>query len=463
MANRIVFDFNNMIKPMIGEQGIGLGEIEQISSRSHQAALAMEQQREQMAWRDLPYTQDAVIEDILLEAEKIRHKFEAFVVLGIGGSALGPIAVQQALNHLHYNELPANQRKGPRFFVEDNIDPERMEALLDIIDPGTTMFNIITKSGGTSETMSQALIICDLLKKKGIKLSDNLIATTDRQKGNLIRIARQENLKTLYIPDGVGGRFSELCPVGLLPAAVCGIDIRGMLAGAAEMDKRCRTADVMKNPAYLGGVLQYIAMQKGRNISVMMPYADSLRTIADWYAQIWAESLGKQYDVSGNEVFSGQTPVKALGVTDQHSQMQLYTEGPFDKTVTLLGVENYRNHVDIPHGFEDIPDVAFLGGHSLNELIRSEQFASEYALTKAGRMNCTITLETINAHTIGQLLYYFEVQTAFTGQLLGIDAFNQPGVEEGKNATYALLGKRGFDDKRRELSLRPAKDAQWIL
>ena len=463
MANTITFDFNNMMTSLLGDKGIDPAEIRQLTAKCNQAAQALEQGRDKMVWRDLPYIQDEIVEEILQEAERIRKQFDAFVVLGIGGSALGPIAVQQALNHMHYNELPKVKRNGPKFYVEDNVDPERMEALLDVIDPKKTVFNVITKSGGTSETMSQALLICDLLKKYVGKLSDNVIATTDIKKGNLIRIAKQENLKTFYIPEGVGGRFSELCPVGLLPAAVCGIDIKAMLTGAAEMDRRCKETDVMKNPAYLGGVLQYVAMQRGKNISVVMPYADSLRYIADWYAQIWAESLGKQFNLQGNEVFTGQTPVKALGVTDQHSQMQLYAEGPFDKTVTLLGVGKYRSHMDIPHGFEDIPDVAFLGGHSFNELIKAEQLASEYALTKAGRMNCSITLEEVNANTIGQLLYYFEVQTAFVGQLLGIDAFNQPGVEEGKNATYALLGKRGFDEKRSELAGRPKKDSQWIL
>ena len=159
--------------------------------------------------------------------------------MGIGGSALGPIAVHQALNHPFYNELPKEKRGGcPKFYVMDNVDPERMKALFDVIDIEKTLFNVITKSGSTSETMAQFLLVVDLLKNKlGDKYKEHIIATTDREKGNLIKIAKAEGFKTYYIPAGVGGRFSELSPVGLLPAAVCGIDIEEMLAGAAYMDE----------------------------------------------------------------------------------------------------------------------------------------------------------------------------------------------------------------------------------
>jgi glucose-6-phosphate isomerase len=236
-----------------------------------------------------------------------------------------------------------------------------------------------------------------------------------------------------------------------------------LLAGAAYMDEIVSESDVYKNPAYMAAVLQFIAMKSGKNVSVMMPYADSLKYIADWYAQLWAESLGKKYDLQGNEVYVGQTPVKALGVTDQHSQVQLYTEGPFDKVITFLAVGQYRNKVDIPGGYEDIPAVSFLGGHTLNELIQAEQMATEYALLKARRLNCTITLPEVNAFTVGQLLYFMEVETAFIGELLNINAFDQPGVEEGKNATYALLGRPGYEEKKAELDARPQKKEQYIL
>ncbi|MGN0784439.1 MAG: glucose-6-phosphate isomerase [Candidatus Aphodomorpha sp.] len=461
---RIRVDYNNMMAARLGARGIADAEIDALEPKLAAAADALVSNRNSMKWRELPYNQEAVVEQIEAVAADVRGRCENFVVLGIGGSALGPIAVHQALCHLRYNDLPREKRGGPRLFVEDNIDPERMAALLDVIDIDQTVFNVITKSGGTSETMSQLLIVTNLLHERyGADISAHLIATTDAVKGNLIKIAKRENLTTFVVPDGVGGRFSELCPVGLLAAAVCGIDIRELLAGAAYMDGICNEPAVRKNPAYLLATLQYIAMQRGMNISVLMPYADSLKYMADWYAQLWAESLGKRVDRSGRSVHVGQTPVKALGVTDQHSQVQLYTEGPFDKVVTFLGVERYRTETRIPQGYADIPDVSFLSGHTQNELIKAEQSATAYALMKSGHPSNTITLPEVNAFTVGELLYLFEVMTAFAGELLDINAFDQPGVEEGKNATYALLGKPGYDEKRAELQAQPEPQAEYTV
>ncbi|HRR90365.1 MAG TPA: glucose-6-phosphate isomerase, partial [Eubacteriales bacterium] len=340
----------------------------------------------------------------------------------------------------------------------------RMKALLDIVDLKKTCFNVITKSGATSETMSQYLIISDLLKKEiGEGWANHIIATTSENKGNLIKLAKAEGFKTFYIPDGVGGRFSELCPVGLLAAAVLGIDIEAMLQGAADMDKRCSSPICTKNPALMASVLQYIAMGKGYNISVMMPYADSLKYIADWYCQLWGESLGKAVNLSGETVNAGQTPLKSLGVTDQHSLVQLFTEGPFDKVITLIGVEEFRAVVGIPEGASEFPDVNFLCGHTMNKLINTEREATEYALTRAGRLNNTILLPEVNAHSIGQLLMFFQLKTAYAGALLNIDAFNQPGVEEGKNATYAMFGRAGYEAKKEEMDASPAKNLKYII
>lgn len=461
---RLKVNYNNMMSEFIGAKGISKDALAENAAEYEAAAIRMENKRGEMKWRELPFNQSEVVADILETAKEIRENYDAFVVLGIGGSALGPIAVQQALSHQRYNDLPKEKRNGPKLYVEDNVDPERMASLMDVIDPAKTVFNVITKSGSTSETMSQLLYITDVLKNTiGEGWEKHLIATTDREKGNLIKIAKENNLVTFFVPDGVGGRFSELCPVGLLAAAVCGIDIEELLAGAAYMDTLCSNRSVAENPAYVLAALEVLAMKKGCNISVLMPYADSLRYMADWYAQLWAESLGKRYDNDGAEVFAGQTPVKALGVTDQHSQVQLYTEGPFDKVITFLGVDRYRTEVMIPHAYDHIPDVAFLSGHSFNELIKAEQLATEYAVLKSGHMNKSITLPEVNAFTVGQLLCLFEIETAFAGELLHINAFDQPGVEEGKKATYALLGKPGFEAKKAELDAMPERKSCYII
>ena len=459
-------DYNNMMAEFIGEeQGFTAKDFSDNKKIIADAFKTVSANRGQgmMGWTELPYNQKEIVADIIDTAKAIKKKFDNFVVLGIGGSALGPIAAFQALCHLRHNELPKSKRKAPKLYVEDNVDPERMAALLDVLDLDKTIFNVVTKSGATSETMAQYLIIMKILKDKyGEKAKDHMIATTSANKGNLIKIAQQEGLKTFYIPDGVGGRFSELCPVGLLPAAVAGIDIKAMLAGAQYMDKICKNKDVKKNPALMTAFLEYLAMQRGKNISVMMPYADSLKYIADWYCQLWGESLGKAVDNEGNEVFVGQTPVKALGVTDQHSQVQLYREGPFDKVITLIAVDNYRSTVEISEGCKDIPDVSFLCGHTMNELITAERKATEYALTTAHRLNYTITLPEVNAFTIGELLYLFEMETAYAGAMLNINTFNQPGVEGGKNATYALFGRKGYENTKKEMDSAPKKNPEYF-
>ena len=464
----IRLDYNNMMSEFAGREGISPEEIAALSGKTARACEAMRRKRAEggMDWRDLPYNQGAAAEDILAYANEVKGRFDAFVVLGIGGSALGPMAVQQAINHPHFNELSRERRGGfPKFYVCDNVDPERLLCLFDVIDVTKTLFNVISKSGSTAETMSQFMIIKHMLEERLGKeaAKRHIVATTDQFSGNLIKIAKQEGYKTFIIPSGVGGRFSELTPVGLLPAAMTGVDVKSLLAGARAMDELCAGGDVSRNPAHMYALLNYIGMKRGRNISVMMPYADSLKYIAHWYAQLWAESLGKRLDFAGNVVNAGQTPVAALGVTDQHSQVQLYVEGPYDKIVTFVGADEYRGEITIPEIYSDMPSLGFLGGKTHNRLIKTEQAATEYALMKAGKMNMTITLPRVNEFYLGQLFYMLEVATAFAGELLEINAFDQPGVEDGKNAAYAMFGRAGYEEKKRELDARPGKKAEYVI
>lgn len=464
-ALKIKFDFNNMMFDMIGEKGISEKEIEDLLPQIEKAKKAMVTKRAEgkMDFRDLPYVQNNIVEDILNYVKDVKDDFDTFVVLGIGGSALGPMAVQQAINHPFYNELSKEKRNGfPKIYILDNIDPERLVYLFDIIDIKKTLFNCISKSGSTSETMSQFMIVKDMLEKELGTSKNNIVCTTDAKNGNLIRICAEENYKYFVIPDGVGGRFSELTPVGLLPAAMCGIDIKGMLAGAEFMDEICKNDDIYKNPAFMYAILSHISINQGKNISVVMPYADSLKYISDWYAQLWAESLGKKFDNDNNIVNVGPTPVKALGVTDQHSQVQLYAEGPFDKYIVFIGVDEYKETIMIPKTYQDIKSLGFLGGVTQNELIKNEQLATEHALMSAKKANMNITLPMVNEFTLGQLLYMFEVATAFIGELLNINAFDQPGVEAGKNATYALFGREGYEEVKKEIDNRPSKSDKFL-
>lgn len=461
----IKLDYNYMMSDVVGEYGISVKELEKYAAAARSAHKAVETNRgkDMQEWMLSPYNQDEVVAKINSTAKRLQESCEYFVVLGIGGSALGPIAVFTALKHFYYNELPKNVRKGPKFYVIDNVDPDRMNALFDIIDLEKTVFNVITKSGSTSETMSQYLIVMDMLTKKlGKKAAEHIIATTSETKGNLIKLSKQYGFETFYIPEGVGGRFSELSPVGLLPAAVVGIDISALLRGAREMDEKCKSDDMYKNPALACAVLQHISVLQGKNIGVMMPYSDALKYVADWYSQLWAESLGKEVDRNGKVVNAGQTPVKALGVTDQHSQVQLYNEGPFDKVITFLEVQNQRTTCQIPQGCEEYPNVNFLCGHTLDELLAKELFATRYNLAKRGRVNYTVSMDCINEQNVGALLYMFQLQTAYAGELLNIDAYNQPGVEGGKNATYALFGRSGYEQLAEEIN-KAQKAEKYVI
>lgn len=448
--NRLTFDFNNMMAEMTGGGGFTKAELAQARDILENAYCVMGNKA--LGFRYLPKGQNELLGDIVATAQDIRASFDNFVVLGIGGSALGPIAVHQALS---------TAEETIKLYVEDNVDPVRLGRVFGGLDLKRTMFNVVTKSGKTSETMAQLMYVAGALKEAGLPMSSHVIATTDAKSGDLIRIAKTEGLKTFVIPTDVGGRFSELTPVGLLPAAVCGIDIRALLEGAAYMDEVCmREQD---NPAALFALLHVLGMRKGFDVSVMLPYADSLKFMADWYAQLWAESLGKRYGRDGRDVYAGQTPVKALGVTDQHSQIQLYTEGPFDKIITFLKVEKFSSDLTIPAAFDYIEDLQFLAGKTFGQLLEAERSATEYALCKAGRPNLTITLPEVTAYTVGALLHFFEMATAYAGEMLDINAFDQPGVEEGKKATFALMGKAGFESKKAELDARPARDAALVI
>lgn len=443
----LVFDFNNAMAGMV-RHGFEINRSDEaMLGKAHKAM-----QSKRMGFRRLPKGQEDILEDIISTANDVRARFDNFVVLGIGGSALGPIAVHHALDE---------GKSGINFFVEDNIDPERLSRTLGGLDLQKTMFNVVTKSGKTSETMAQMMTVAGMLSNAGLKLNEHMIATTDKENGNLALIAKKEGLKTFVLPSDVGGRFSELSPVGLLPAAVGGIDIRALLRGAAHMDEVCTREQ--NNPAAMFALLHVLGMKKGMNISVMMPYADSLKFMSDWYAQIWAESLGKRKDNEGNDVFVGQTPVGALGVTDQHSQVQLYTQGPFDKIMTFLKVDKFRSELKIPAAFEYVEDIAFLGGKTFSQLLEAEYKATEYALCVADRPNISITLSEVDAFSVGALLYFFEMATAYAGEMMNINTFDQPGVEEGKVATFALMGKAGFEEKKAQMDAQSKRQDKWIM
>ena len=442
------FDYAYMMADVVGPKlGVTTAELDQKlePTRNIHAKLQRARQEGALPFYDLPFQDD--LEPLLELAGEISGKFTTFVVLGIGGSALGTSAIARALLPLYDT---AGKSSRPRLLVLDNVDPDGIGAALESLDPDTTGFCVISKSGTTVETMSQFLVCREWVKGAvGTTYREHFVLITDPVAGVLRQLANDEGYPSLPVPAGVGGRFSVFTPVGLLPLAVAGIDVQGLLAGAASICPQCTCPELYDNPAYLNGVLQYLSYTKGANINVMMPYSDRLRDVADWYRQLWAESLGKKQDLSGKTVFVGPTPINALGATDQHSQLQLYMEGPYDKNVTFLTVDEQRQVV-IPEA-ADIPELAYLGGQSLSSLLHNEQKATAISLARAGRPNCTIRLQAINPETIGALFYLFEVQTVFAGALFNVDPLDQPGVESGKVITSALMGRPGFEQSRRDV------------
>lgn len=453
MKNDIRIDIARARAAAVGpEHGVTPAELREITPRldAIRAILDEERAKKEYGFWDL-YKDDVMFNGIRAVAHPfIEREFDNLVILGIGGSALGTTALVSALRPKFYNLLTKRGRKRyPRIFVMDNIDPVSFHEMLRYCKPDKTLYNVISKSGGTAETMSQLMIVLDVLEKKlgSGKIRDHLVVTTNPRgtaKSLLHPVADAYGLKEFEVPLNVGGRFSVFSPVGMFPAALLGMDLDGFREGCAAMDARCQTAELKDNPAYLRAAVHYLAdVRKGKTMSVMMPYADGLYDVADWYRQLWAESLGKRYSLDGEEVFAGQTPIKALGATDQHSQIQLYREGPNDKLINILEVKRFAKTMKIPAVLENIDELAYLRGATMNKLMNAELRGTIEALTVSQRPVIRTTLPRVNEQAIAQLLYMLEVETAVAGRLYNVNTFDQPGVEEGKVRARELMGAGG--------------------
>jgi len=456
-------DFANCLEDRVAEHGLEEGFFDGNSPASAAATVATRKLAQTRGtgwerWREL--TNDPMrgehVRGVKAAVSACKQRnFENMVVLGIGGSALGNIAVQSALSSPTWNMMGSTsaggKRNGPRLFVIDNVDPAYFGSIMDLCEANggveKTLFNVISKSGETAETAAQFMIIREMLKKRlGSAYGGNIVAVTDPAKGTMRKICDAEKFLTLPVPDGVGGRFSVLSPVGLFSAAMCGIDIDAMLEGAKDMDAACSREKMLENPAaLLASMLVEMGTAKGKPNHVMMPYANNLYLLADWFRQLWAESLGKEKDTQGREVFAGFTPIKALGATDQHSQIQLYREGPNDKVIGLVAVEKFSREVEIPTGL-GVDALQYLEGKKMGDLLNAERRATEYALVESLRPNFTITFPQVDEYHVGQFINLWQIATAYAGLLLGVDAYNQPAVETGKQATFGLMGRKGYEE-----------------
>lgn len=416
----IDFDFKNVFA--VGEYGL---------TKEPDLSWFPEPSGKRYSFYDLP-DDDKLVDAILRFADVARGKFQHFVLLGIGGSALGARCVADGL---------ASVSERARLIILDNIDPVFISDQTSQLDLSQTLFLVISKSGCTPETVAQYHYFWKKTEEAvgDKKVKEHFVFVTDAEQGFLRKIANQEKIQTFEIPRDVGGRFSVLSAAGLLPAALVGVDIRELVQGAASSREGILYTSFQENHAYqLAGIQCLLQKQRGVSMTVLMPYSSRLATLSDWYAQLLAESIGKEKNLRGDIVHVGLTPLKALGVTDQHSQVQLYTSGPFDKFVLFVEVSEpliAMKKIDFK-----IPEPSF--DVSFHELLLMEKRATEQALTQYGRVNATIRISKLDAFHLGMLFMFFQESVAFLGELYEINAFDQPGVELAKELTKKMLAEK---------------------
>jgi len=445
---RITFDYANCTSAMVGDHGISADALRSSESAVLAALDGFHQSVDagKYGFPHLPFDK-AVIKAISEYAKDQRGSYDTVCVVGIGGSALGAWALDCGLRGPHPVQ-PAFSSKNPRLVILDNVDPMFIAAALDSMTPKKTHVVVIAKSGATAETVATFMIVREWMEKSlGKKAAARITVVTSEGRGDLKVLATQQKYATFHLPDNVGGRFSVLSAVGLVPAALAGFDIKKICKGAAEATSLAWQRDLKANIALRAAQVHYLLWTRAnKSIQVAFPYSNRLWGTAFWFRQLWAESLGKAKNRNGETVHVGQTPIAALGTTDQHSQVQLYMEGPADKVFTFWALEKFSTSGKIAKQKPGLEGFDYLAGQTLEKLIDSERRATAAALTEQQRPNCTVSLGKIDEEHLGGFLQMMEFQTAFMGELLNIDAFDQEGVELGKKFTFALMGRKGFTE-----------------
>lgn len=437
--NMLSIDTRYMFQEHVGEQGVSAQDIERISNdlgHAHNTLVAKSENGldAEFACLNLAREMPQALQEIQAVAAQLRT-FRDIILIGIGGSSLGTKAIRHALQRGY--EQPA----GPHLYFVENIDPYHMHHLLSQLDPGHTALLCISKSGGTIETIVQYLILRDWLKKKlgADKARRQQWLITDPKHGWLRHLADQDTLTSLPVPPQVGGRYSVLTAVGLLPLAVVGVDIALLLRGAAHTAARCQDSELRTNPALEMAALYYLLdVTRHKRISVMMPYVNRLRLFVDWYCQLWAESLGK-WSTRPDLPAAGTLPVRAMGAIDQHSQLQMYLESRHDKMFTFIELAQWEHDLPIPLDITEREFFPYLQGKSLADVIHAEFMATRGVITAAGHPNMTLLLPALNAHTLGQLIELYQRVTIYTGLLYGVNPLDQPSVEKGKKLAIQYL------------------------
>ncbi|GAB4235705.1 MAG: glucose-6-phosphate isomerase [Deltaproteobacteria bacterium] len=446
---RFRFDFSLTAESNLrGGDGIAAPDFRRMMAMVDDAveSLAAKHRRGEIGFPDLPFL-DSQARAIARDAAALRRTCSHLLVLGIGGSALGTKAVGEAVG-------AGAGRRGMTLAVADNVDPDFFFPLLESLPMKKTAVVAISKSGGTAETNAQLAVAVAALKKAvGKRWRERLIVITDPEKGAFRRAAREEGIRSCAVPPNVGGRFSVLSPVGLFPLAAAGVRVERLLSGAAQMEAVFRHAKGTDNPVrFAAAVYAYYLLVKPKPVQVWFTYGAGLERIAEWWQQLWGESLGKEREGRGPV---GQTPARAVGVTDQHSQLQLYQDGPADKVFTFVRWAEGMRKGNVPKsGF--VPGMAMLGGRPLRDLFDAEFEGTIGALWAAGRPIVRMEIGKRDEEHVGAFLHFWEWVTAIAGTCAGIDPFDQPGVEEGKRIARALMGEKGTEAVRADFAERVA-------
>lgn len=438
---KVSIDFSGVFTQAAGATGLLLKEVKALDSkalRAHDSLIARPEMSDD-GFFGLPKRSDLLNSSKKL-AKKLKGTYENVVVLGIGGSALGFRAVAEALLGKDHNLCPKGK---PKFFVMDYLEPNSIAKIFELAPAKKSIYVAISKSGKTQETAAHLAYFGSKLEREIGKrgLEDRVVIISELEGENPFqKIAERLRLRCLEIPPLVGGRFSVFSPVGLFPLALMGIDVDSLLRGAAKFNRLIENPEPEKNPALYYALIHYIYAQKGHNVTVFFLYDRSLESLGDWLVQLWAESLGKRFNRRQELVEVGLTPVRAIGPRDQHSILQLLVEGPFDKVITMIWAKEFLKDLKINMPTWQKKEFKYLSKKSFGEILLSEAQGTYLALTKSGKPTIKINPEIINAESLGYLMQFFMCATAYMAELWEINAFDQPGVQLGKDISKRLLG-----------------------
>ncbi len=448
MTNKVSFDFS------VAKKFVSNTEIEMIKTSAEAAKKQLLEKtgagNEFLGWIDLPVNYDKEeFSRIQKAAEKIRKDSDVLLVIGIGGSYLGARAAIEFLGHSFFNSVSKEARKAPEiYFCGNNISSTYMNHLKDVIGDRDFSINIISKSGTTTEPAIAFRVFKKLLNEKYGKkeAAKRIYATTDKAKGALKNLATEEGYESFVVPDDVGGRFSVLTAVGLLPIAASGADIAKLMEGAARMREDCLNSAYEENDSLKYAAVRNILLRKGKSIEILVNYEPSLHYVSEWWKQLFGESEGKDQ--------KGIFPAAVDFTTDLHSMGQFIQDGQRTLFETVIQVENSRTEIILEEEEVDLDGLNYLAGKSVDFVNKSAMKGTLLAHTDGNVPNLQVSLPEQNEYYLGELFYFFEFACGISGYMLGVNPFDQPGVESYKKNMFALLGKPGYEAEREALLKR---------